>query len=219
MRKSVYISSPPEEAALFSRRVEGCGFRVHAAIPYRYETIETGYLPFTDWIFFKNPQAVIHFFGQDLLAPATAMIGAADSRTATALMEIGIQPSFVGTDGEPSATREGFSAAVKNRDVLFPCGDKECIAPFEKPGFSAPIIKLPIYQFVPEHITGLQAEIFVFTSPIAVEAFIGSNGLPEGTLLAIDHYTFEALHQLGLQAACAPSANLEALADLVCALA
>src|SRR5690606_31043653 len=121
--KTVYISRDAGESEKFIRQVNAYGYTVHAISPLRYETIEVGYMPFTDWIFFSSRRGVIHFFEQDLIAPATAKIAAIGSGTAAALREFGINPDFTGFDGDTKETAKAFAAIAKGRDVLFPGTD------------------------------------------------------------------------------------------------
>jgi hydroxymethylbilane synthase len=216
--RSVYISRDETEAKNFIKQVSTYGYTVHAVSTLKYETIEVRYMPFTDWIFFSSRRGVQHFFGQQLLAPSTAMIGAIGSGTATALNEIGISPDFTGSDGDTRETARAFAAIARGRDILFPGAEKGLRSIQQELEPLAKVIDLPVYRSIPTVIPAIHADIFVFTSPSAFEAFVSANGLPSGQLVAMGRATLDAIRAKELGAEIPPMTSEQSLADLVCGL-
>ncbi len=216
--RTVYISRDALDAETFRRQLENYGYAVITQSPLRFETIETNHLPLTDWIFFTSKQGVMHFFGQNLMAPATALIGAIGSGTSAALKEVGIRPHFIGHDGDTQETAQSFSEIAKGREILFPCAEKGLRTVQQALEPLARVIDLPVYRSIPNAMAPVQADIFVFTSPSAFNAYFASNGLPEGQLIAMGRSTREAIKAKGIEAEMPPMTTEQALADLVCGL-
>jgi len=214
--KSVYISRNPEDAPLFTKQVGNYGYKVQAISPLQFETIEISHLPFSDWIFFTSPRSVHHFFSQEMLCPATTQIAALGSGTASALTQIGMKAHFIGNDGETRETARAFLELGKGCDIVFPCAESGLRNVQKELELHAKVIDVPVYRTLPATLPGIQADMFVFTSPSAFESYVQQLGLPLGQLFAIGSSTLEAIRNKGLDAAVAAHTTEQSLADLVC---
>jgi uroporphyrinogen-III synthase len=84
----------------------------------------------------------------------------------------------------------------------------------------AQVKEVVVYETKPaEFPRQIEADIYVFTSPSCVNAFIDAQGLPKGKVIAIGRTTAEALQNRGLTYPILPPYTTEeSLADTVCGL-
>lgn len=218
--QKVYISRNPDEAELFAKMVSAGGFQVEAVNPVRYQTVEIPVIPYADWFFFTSIRTVDHYFDQDLQMPANVRVAAMGSGTAQALKRHGIQPDFTGADGNTRDTAEAFSQLAKGSEVLFPIAAESLRSIQNQISTQATVKEVIVYETQPaEFPLQISADIYVFTSPSCVNAFIQAQGKPTGKIIAIGRTTAEALQNHGIaQVILPPFTTEESLADTVCGL-
>lgn len=217
---TVYISRNPDEASLFIQMVESAGFNVEAINPVRYQTVEIPVIPYADWFFFTSIRTVDHYFDQDLQLPANIRVAAMGSGTANALKRHGIQPDFIGGDGNTRDTAIEFAQLAKGKEVLFPIAAESLRSIQNQIATEAQVKEVVVYESQPaEFPRQINADIYVFTSPSCVNAFIDAQGLPKGKIIAIGRTTAEALQNRGVAYPILPPYTTEeSLADTVCGL-
>lgn len=216
----VYISRNPQEAPVFTKLTEAAGFQVIAVNPVVYQTVEVGHIPYADWFFFTSIRTVEHFLGQELYMPPNVKVAAMGSGTANALKRHGIVPDFTGADGHTRETALQFLEQAKGTDVLFPIASESLRTIQQLIAEQARINEVIVYETLPAQFdTPIQADVFVFTSPSCVHAFIASQGVPQGKCMAIGRTTADALVHYGVKNPILPPFTTEeSLADTVCGL-
>lgn len=215
--RSVYISRDADEAPQFISMVTATGDRVIAHNPVAYETVEVPVIPYADWIFFSSIRTVSHFFEQDLAIPANVRIAALGSGTAAALRQRGFEPEFVGADGATRDTAEAFLPLARQTEVLFPVAENSLRSIQKGIEAHCRVHDVVVYRSEPAVLPAtIDADIYVFTSPGTVEAFVDQLGLPQGPVVSIGKTTSEALRKAGIPYCHqAPFTNEVSLAQMV----
>ena len=218
--RKVFVSRDEENASAFSEQLRGYGFQVEAYAPVRFEAIEVRHIPFTDWVFFSSPRSVEFFFQHDMQLPVHTQVAALGSGTASALLELGIQPAFQGEDGETQAVALQFLDKAIGKSILFPCAEKGLRSVQSVLEQKAEVHDLPVYRTLEnESHPAIQADIWVMTSPSSVHAMKEQLPLSTALFAAIGSTTADALKQVGAQQVhIAPFTTMKALADLVCGM-
>ncbi len=217
---TVYISRDPEDCSLFRQLVHAAGYDVIAQNPVYYKTLPIHQVPETDWIFFTSKRAVWHFSEQMQRMPDNVKIASMGSGTAEALKSMGIVPNFSGSDGHTRDTAQEFLSLAKGLRVLFPISADSLRSIQKEIEHETRVQDLMVYEttqnsdFMP-----VQADIYAFTSPSCVKAFIEKSGIPGGIAVAIGRTTALALEDAGVERITqAPYTTEESLADRVCGL-
>lgn len=140
-------------------------------------------LPFSvnqtfDVVFFTSPRSVEYFFSENYEDSSfvSACIG---KGTAEALSIRNITPEFIGKkSGDPKSVAKDFLHWLGKRTVLFPVSTKS-LGSISKDVPEDQKIILPIYETIPCPEKLPPQDIYVFTSPSNVDAFLMANELPE----------------------------------------
>ncbi|MFN5319468.1 MAG: hydroxymethylbilane synthase [Bacteroidia bacterium] len=217
---TVYVSRDPEDCTLFRQLVNNAGYQVIAQNPVYYKTLPISQVPETDWIFFTSKRAVWHFTEKVQQMPDNVKIASMGSGTAEALKSKGIVPDFTGSDGNTRDTAQEFLAHAKGLRVLFPISADSLRSVQKEIEHETLVQDLMVYETAqnPDFMP-VQADIYAFTSPSCVKAFIEKSGIPGGISVAIGRTTAQALEELGVERIIqAPYTTEESLADRVCGL-
>ena len=217
---TVYISRDPEDCSLFRQLVHTAGYNVIAQNPVYYKTLTIPQAPETDWIFFTSKRAVWHFTEQVQEIPNNVKIASMGSGTAEALKSKGIVPDFTGSDGNTRDTAQEFLTYAKGLRVLFPISADSLRSVQKEIEHETLVQDLTVYETAqnPDFMP-VQADIYAFTSPSCVKAFIEKSGIPKGIAVAIGRTTAQALEQGGVERIMqSPYTTEESLADRVCGL-
>jgi hydroxymethylbilane synthase len=217
---TVYISRDPEDCTLFRQLVNNAGYQVIAQNPVFYKTLPIQQFPETDWIFFTSKRAVRHFTEQVQGIPKNVKIASMGSGTSEALKSKGIVPDFTGSDGNTRNTAQEFLMKAKGLRILFPISADSLRSVQKEIEHETLVQDLMVYETAqnPDFMP-VQADIYAFTSPSCVKAFIEKSGIPRRLAVAIGSTTARALEQAGVERIVqSPYTTEESLADRVCGL-
>ncbi|MFM7091780.1 MAG: uroporphyrinogen-III synthase [Bacteroidota bacterium] len=166
-------------------------------IPVYFENIAP-----CDWIFFSSKNGVFNFFQQikklNIKIPAKVKWGAIGLGTSREMLKNQVAADFLG-NGHPDEVGISFSTLVKNQIVLFPTAknSKESIQSHIGT-IASKIINLPVYDNLPKlHFEIEPAELYIFTSPLNVQAFAATYTLQHKKCLAIGESTAKELKAAG----------------------
>lgn len=155
-----------------------------------------------DWIFFSSKNGVSYFFQQirrlNIKIPDKVKWGAIGLSTSREMLRFQVAADFMG-NGHPDEVGISFSTLVKNQIVLFPTAknSKESIQSYIRT-VASKIINLPVYDNLPKlHIEIKPAELYIFTSPLNVQAFASTYDLHNKKCLAIGESTAKELKAAG----------------------
>lgn len=170
-----------------------------------FSLIQFNALPFTidqafETVFFSSPRSANYFISQFKI-PEGVEIAAVGTGTAASLQAHGYSTQFVGKkSGDPESVATDFLQWLGNRTVLFPLSvqSNETIASIV-PENQKMIVRC--YETLPAGKVISEQEIYVFTSPSNVEAFLQKNELAAAvTLIAWGKTTEKKLLEKGLKA-------------------
>lgn len=201
------------------------GAVVRVAPVTRYEGVAVAVDPAGyDWIVFTSARAVAHWTAR--MSPETriACVGPA---TADAVRARGREPDYVPERHDAEALAGGLAAAtdLAGARVLFPCSDLARPTIEERLGAAgATIVRAECYRTVPADALPPAArevaDVVVFLSPSAVEAFAALGGdVGDATALAIGPTTAEAIAVKGRSAVTAPTADRDGIIEALTRLA
>ena len=129
-----------------------------------------------DVVFFSSPRSVDFFYKS--LKDKNVSLAVLGSGTARRLNELGFSADFAGSaSGNPEAVAEEFLSWLGDRTVLFPLSSRSNRS-ISRHVPTAQLKEVVVYETVntPEKID--VSQIYVFTSPSNVEAFLSQNALP-----------------------------------------
>ena len=217
MKKKIFISRALFQNSVFKLLVEKNG---------NWEVIDESMLSFdlvpfdisdvseVDWIFFYSKTAVRGFGFHPELNAKIATIG---ESTAIAARAFGYQPAFIG-DGHPPSVSEAFKSVAKGAKVLFPRGKTSKLSVQKALVHDIQAFDLIVYHNdIRDDVPFIEADAYIFTSPLNVEGFFTVNQLPpKAVIVAIGETTKSALLQFGNFEILTPaSPNEEELAKLI----
>ncbi|WP_173021555.1 uroporphyrinogen-III synthase [Lewinella sp. W8] len=172
--------------------------------------------PEADWWFFYSSRAVqfsIHALAGLAGRPRLAALGAG---TARALEEAGLRPDFVGR-GQPAAVAAQFRRVAGGLTVFFPRAEQSRKTVQTLLQDDVRVLDAVCYAnaAVPPPAP-IEADIYVFTSPLNVAAYCDHFTLPEGALVvAIGPSTGSALRDRKIGYSVAEDPTEEALVGLL----
>lgn len=178
--------------------------------PISYDSI-----PDAEVVFFSSPRSV-EFFIESLTDKkySFACIG---SGTAKRLETYGFKADFVGSDaGQPDTVAKDFLVWLNTRKVIFPLSTKSNRSiSSQVPGEQR--FELIVYETI---LTGKELnyfDVYVFTSPSNIEAFLEVNDLPsESKVIAWGSTTEKRLQKRGISPfSVLQKSNLRELEDLL----
>jgi uroporphyrinogen-III synthase len=193
------------------------GAEVRVAPVTRYEAVEVDVDPAGfDWIVFTSARAVAHW---TVPLPPEARIACVGPATAEAVRARGREPDRVPERHDAEALADGRAAATDlvGARVLFPCSDLARPTIEERLGAAgATVVRAECYRTVPADALPPAAregaDVVVFLSPSAVEAFAALGGeVGDATALAIGPTTAEAIESHGWSAVTAPTADRDGI--------
>jgi hydroxymethylbilane synthase len=217
LKGKIFISRDEQQCKTFIRLLEGMGFHVNAKSLIRTEALPFEINETFDWVFFTSANAVMHFIEEvesRFIPEKIAVIGPG---TANALKTFGLKADFIG-DPSKSTADIGiqFAELYPNTKVLFPQSDKAMQYVTDAVSKACNVSRIVVYSTLSDkHKSIPEADVYVFTSPSNVNAFIEAKGLPDVHCVAIGSTTFDALKAEGVEKIhTAPSSDMLALADI-----
>lgn len=149
-----------------------------------------------DIVFFSSIRAAEFFLAKATLHDA--LVACIGITTAEKLRSIDIHPAFIGTgSGEPSQVASAFKTFVGQRRVLIPCSDRSArsmtnVLPPEQ------LEEVVVYHTLPVSVALPACDVYVFTSPSSVDAFLQQNDTPKGLTIAWGTTTAEQMTRRGI---------------------
>jgi uroporphyrinogen-III synthase len=219
--KKVFITRTLSEDSPFRKMLKAAGCLVVGQSLLRFEPLSFSVVPPCDWLFFYSPRAV-SFFAAGLATaglawPAAPRVAALGPGTALALEAEGKKTDFTG-DGDPERVAERFRPLCQGETVLFPRAKNSRHSVRRRLGEDIDALDLLVYENQPgDNIPGEDYDIWVFTSPMNVQAFFSAPArLAPRRAVAIGASTAEALRRHGVREALLPKRpSEEALARRV----
>jgi len=151
-------------------------FELHAKSLISFKPVDHDDNIDADVVFFSSPRSVDFFYKS--LKDKNVSLAVLGSGTATRLKALGFSPDFVGSaSGNPDVVAKEFVHWLGKRTVLFPLSSRS------NRSISSNIPKdqlkeIIVYETLTVPQTIEVSQIYVFTSPSTVEAFLGLNTVP-----------------------------------------
>ena len=198
-KKRLFISRKLEPQNDFFQTLVRMGFEVYAESLLRFEAVDFGPVPKTEWIFFYSKRAVDFFFKRAVLEDPLPRLATMGQGTGQSLQRFGLKAQFVG-NGIPEQTAHQFLQEAKGQSVLFPRAQQSRKSVQSILGQSIESVDLVVYQNLPKIIVDIPAaDILVFTSPMNAKTYFENYPLLAGQkIIAMGPSTASELETLGL---------------------
>ncbi len=198
MKTKVFISNAEIVDQLFLDFCDSNGIDLFAKSLITFQPVAHNTLFEADVVFFSSPRSVEFFVesirGKDL---QLACLG---SGTAKRITDFGYSADFVGSvSGQPELVAKEFLAWLKDRKVVFPLSAQSNRSisvhiPIEQK------MELTVYETIAVSESLDDQDVYVFTSPSNIEAFLKKNTLPATSkIVAWGKTTERKLNELGIR--------------------
>lgn len=151
-----------------------------------------------DVVFFSSPRSVQFFLEKHKLS-GQILIGCVGRATADELAKWGLKASFIGSNaGHPEQVGAPFKNWLGNRNVLFPLSlNSNKTITSQIPAEQK--LEIAVYQTIstPQQIE--KADLYVFTSPSNLKAFLSVNEVPLTPVIAWGNTTAQAISNAGMK--------------------
>lgn len=166
-----------------------------------------------DWWFFYSPRAVE--FGLRGVSSKTCL-AAIGPGTADCLIKAAGRVDFTG-DGNPKRTAKAFGKVANGQRVFFPRASQSRLSIQTMLMDRVDVLDAVCYYNVPSPATAPEnADVFVFTSPLNVAAYVDHQPLPEkARVIAIGPSTGNALLERGIDCAWPEDASEDGIIGLL----
>lgn len=166
------------------------------------------------WFFYSSKAAEFCLFSATL--PDNVRLAAIGDGTAKTLRELTGRVEFVG-NGSPVRVAEQFKAVAKGNRVFFPRAKNSLLTVQRVLDEHITVLDAVCYDNEPVAVAEpIQADVFIFTSPLNVAAYLDQQELAASTqILAIGGRTAAALYQRGYSANFPQSPSEQGLVDLL----
>lgn len=166
------------------------------------------------WFFYSSKAAEFCLFSATL--PANVRLAAIGEGTAKTLRELAGRVDFVGK-GSPVRVAEQFKVVAEGHRVFFPRARNSLLTIQRLLDDNVTVLDAVCYDNEPVLVDEpIQADVFIFTSPLNVAAYLDQKELAASTqVLAIGGRTAAALYQRGYSASFPQSPSEQGLVDLL----
>lgn len=210
MIKRVFISKDKNETEQLGIFLAAFEIELISASCIRFEPLGFEAPHDYDVIFFSSPRAADFFLNRITLS-GDKLLAAVGATTADFLRRKGFTVSFVGEGSNPETVGRKFAAWCGTRRVLIPHSDRS-LHSIANLLDQNQITEIEVYRTVLDAPKIEDCDLYVFTSPSNVEAFLCQNQLPEqAKLIAWGTSTLKAIQSAGYEAELLPNSSLEAL--------
>ena len=199
MVRSVFISRDLEqvkELAVFCVEQE---IHLTPRSLIRFEGIYTHPKRPFDLIFFPSIRAAAYFLEYNTI-PNGVAVGCIGEQTAVKLRDIGVTPSFIGKNsGDPKSVARAFAAFAVGKRVLIPSStvSNKTLQEFLP---EDQVETLTVYRTIPDPVRITDHELYVFSSPSNLNAFLELNTIPDDAqVIAWGKTTLNSLESKGLK--------------------
>lgn len=177
-------------------------------------------VPFTsptdaDWWFFYSPRAVEFALLTVTPLPETRL-AAMGQGTADKLLKSTGRVDFIG-DGNPERTAKAFLSVAAEQSVFFPRAQQSRLSVQTMLKDRVRVLDAVCYDNVPAPASApIKADVFIFTSPLNVAAFVDHQPLPASArVIAIGPSTGAALRERGIDGSWPEEASEEAIVRML----
>jgi len=193
---SLFISKNADELPLLRQFCAEQHIAFHAQSLLQFEGVSFEVQHPFDVVFFSSIRAGEFFLAQSTVGHAD--IACVGQKTAQKLEALGHIPTFVGhQSGNPSQVAMDFRAYVGQRRVLIPCSDISART-IAKELPADQVEEVVVYRTIAKSVDVPACDVYVFTSPSSVDAFLLLNEKPIGKVIAWGDTTAARLHELGI---------------------
>ncbi len=216
-QQSIFISTDLNEDALYLQVLRDKGFEVIGKSCVHMEFIPFQFSDATDWVFFTSKNGVDYFFNSVKSISPKIKFAAIGEATAKQINQHGYAVDFVG-EGTIMQIAEQFKLIAAGEEVVFAVAENRQTALQSHIAQFAQTSIIPVYSNTPIAIEPVQADIYVFTSPLNVDGFLLSNNIPStAKIVAIGATTQQHLIDKGfMQVVVPPFHNLFSVSELIC---
>jgi uroporphyrinogen-III synthase len=195
---SVFISKNANEINKLQSFCSASGFSLIARSMIGFEPVPFGVKSDFDVVFFSSPRSVM-FFLREFSPGSKTKIAAVGDKTAELLSALGYTVDFIGA-GDPQKTSSDFREWVGDKRVLFPISSNS-LRSISKDLKDDQKEEVVVYETIPTPSTVQPCDIYFFTSPSNVNAFMAGNELPsnKSKVFAWGSSTSSALKEEGLE--------------------
>lgn len=213
MIRSVFISRAAEQVPDLCAYCEENGIRLTARSLIRFEGIPAHPKKSFDIIFFPSIRAATFFLEHNSI-PAGTEVACIGEQTAAKLRQSGINPAFIGEHaGDPESVARSFATFAAGKQVLIPSSTLSNRTIQQYLG-EEQIETLTVYSTLPDPVQIDGHDLYVFSSPSNLSAFLEVNTIPEGAqLIAWGKTTLRAMEMNGLK--CSYSLNESSTSELI----
>ena len=195
--RSLFISRPKEEVPFLQKFCAKNNITLHAQSQISFEAHTFRITKPFDVVFFSSIRAANFFLAsyRDSNTYLTACIG---ETSAIKLRNLGLDVQFVGKkSGKPEEVAKDFAEWLGDRRLLFPRSDlsNRSVAKFIKP---EQVEEIQVYRTLFSCKTVPLSDVYVFSSPSNVHAFLTCNPRPVGRIIAWGETTKKALEDCDL---------------------
>ena len=215
--KRIFISKNEDDLGNFGQFCEENKLTLFAKSLITFKAVDFKLTSEFDCVFFSSIRAATFFLEKNPVLSNKVVFACSGKETARKLSEIGITCSFIGSEsGNPEKVSLDFAKWLEGRKVVFPHSNLSKLSALQylsKGQFET----IQVYQTnsIPSEIPN--CDVYVFTSPSNVSAFLIINSIPKNALLiAYGKSTREHLNSLNI--ACSRELRNANLADLKIAL-
>ena len=194
---SLFISKNADELPLLRQFCTEQHIAFHAQSLLQFEGVPFEVQHPFDVVFFSSIRAAEFFLAQSTVGHAD--IACVGQKTAQKLESIGHTPSFIGhQSGNPSQVALDFCSFAGQRRTLIPCSDIS--ARTIAKALPADLVEeVVVYHTIAKSVDVPACDVYVFTSPSSVDAFLQQNKKPIGQIIAWGDTTAARLHELEIE--------------------
>jgi hydroxymethylbilane synthase len=214
----VFITRKLKKTAYFKRTLENNGFEVFGEALTKFEPVDMGEIPITDWVFFSSKNCVEQFFAQKPSIYSHTKFGVVGGATEKILKKQGFIAQFVGKSVDTEMIGKEFAKLVGNESVLFPQSSSSYRTIQKQFTNQSNIHEVVAYHSLEnEHAQIEPCNIAVMTSPSNVILYFRKGGKKEGvTFVAMGNSTAKKLEEFRIKNPILPwDSSVVALTDAV----
>jgi uroporphyrinogen-III synthase len=194
---SLFISKNADELPLLRQFCDEQHIAFHAQSLLKFEGVPFAVQHPFDVVFFSSIRAAEFILAQSKISHAD--IACVGQKTAQKLETLGHIPTFVGhQSGDPSQVALDFRAYVGQRRLLIPCSDISART-IAKALPADQVEEVVVYRTIAKSVDIPACDVYVFTSPSSIDAFLQQNEKPFGQIIAWGDTTAARLHELGIE--------------------
>jgi len=191
---SLFISKNAEELPLLRQFCAEQHIAFHAQSLLQFEGVPFKVQCPFDVLFFSSIRAAEFFFFHSNAGHAD--IACVGQKSAQKLRDLGYTPTFIGQQsGNPSQVALDFCSFAGQRRTLIPCSDISART-IAKALPADQVEEVVVYRTIAKSVDVPAFDVYVFTSPSSVDAFLLQNEKPFGQVIAWGDTTAARLHEL-----------------------